>query len=180
MSIFSSVKKFIKFNLMKENGNSLESPNWTMELDYYNANAWYWMTKQGAFKVSVEIKQDEKEKIYLVTLKDINLDSPFLKDLKRYTVRQNELMSFYDEFRQEDIGNYTSEHLTGFEAYYNNEYRYEKLDKKDSCTYELYIQSLGFDNYEQYMLFIEKYPNALDEEDFNDFLNQTKVEEYEI
>lgn len=179
MSIFTQIKNFIKFNLMKENGNGLESPNWTMELKHYNSNAFYWCTRQGAFKVDVKIKQDEKEKVYLVTLKDINLDSPFLKDLKRYTIRQNELMSFYDEFRQEDIGNYTSEHLTGFEAYYNS-LKYEKLDKKDSCTYELYIQSLGFDNYEQYMLFIEKYPNLLDEEDFDNFLNQTRVEEYEI
>ena len=181
MSIFTQIKSFIKYNLMKENGTSNESPNWTMELKHYNSNAFCWCTKQGAFKVNVQIKQDENEKTYLVTLKDINIDSPFLKDLKRYTIRQNELMSFYDEFRQEDMGYYTSNELTGFNAYYN-ESKYEKLDRKDSCTYELYVQSLGFNNYEEYVVFKEKYPNLMDNEDeeFQKFLEQIRTEEYAI
>ena len=71
------------------------------------------------------------------------------------------VVTINDEFRDELIcKNYDKEF-------------YEYLDRADSCTFELFLNSKGFDTYEQYQLFTEKYPNlSFEDSEFTQFVNE--------
>ena len=59
----------------------------------------------------------------------------------------------------------------------NEKVFYEHLEKADSCTFELFLQSIGFNAFEDYLAFVEKYPledKEIDER-YRQFLNE-KVE----
>ena len=51
---------------------------------------------------------------------------------------------------------------------------YEYIEKADSCTFDLFLQSIGFNNFEEYLNYVEKYPledKDIDER-YREFLNR--------
>jgi len=122
-----------------------------------------WLCKQGVFKVEKLEKEDGK---YILHYKNMDTSSNFLKSTYEYLERKgligehknesitNKFGHIYSKYRQElECPNWSSEpDEYGYVANpFGKDNGFEKLDKADSCMFDLVIQELGYENYEDFV-----------------------------
>lgn len=120
---------------------------------FYPQNAITYLTSQGALKIAnVEVKPDEDwGKKYVIEFKDINLDAPFFRAIKKISINTSDIMEYNDKFRADDNKWYSNSNIVGYDAYYIDDTKYEKLEREDSCVFELFAQWLGYNNYQDFV-----------------------------
>ena len=153
----------------------------TFDCDYYPEKVITSFTKQKAFKVDrVDKKYMSDRYIYTIHYKDVYTESEALS--KAYNA-----LKAKEDYKHKK-GYYSNESVVQKFLHINDEYRdelecknyqkniYEYLDKADDCTFELFLASIGFDKYEDYLAYVEKYP--LEDKDidmrYREFLNSQK------
>lgn len=153
--------------------------------NFYPERIITYMTAQKAFKI-VNVKKYPIDNGYQFTIeyKDVYTGCDFLS-------RAYEALERREEYKHKK-GFYSTESVVNKFGHINDEYRdeltcknynkelYEHLEKADSCTFELFLQSIGFNTFEDYLAFVEKYPiedKDIDER-YRQFLNE-KVESRE-
>ena len=156
-NIFNTIKQMVKDNIKAEKDNSMfntEEYNDTIKvLGFYPQGAIKYLTSQGALKVAdVTVEPDDKwGKAYVIKFKDFDLDSPFFKSLKRRSINVSGIMEYNDEVRADDNRYMSNGNIVGYDAYYCDETKYEKLSREDSCVFELFAQWLGYENYQDFV-----------------------------
>lgn len=139
------------------------------------------MTKQKAFKVAKVNKMPINDGYrFTIEYKDVYTGCDFLS-------RAFEALERKEQWKHRK-GYYSNESVVNKFGHINDEFRdelicknyeednnlYEHLEKADSCTFDLFLQSIGFNNFEEYLKFVEKYP--LEDKDIDDryrkFLNE--------
>lgn len=155
MNYFKEIYNIVKNNLLVENFNYNSKYVFKREQKIESRGSYpqgviSYLTKQGALKIT-EVKIEPHIKggrNYVIKFDDVNLDSPFFKALKKMDNHDN--LKFNDEFRADDNKYFSNGNICGYDAYYMDESRYEKLERKDSCVFELFAQWLGFENYQDF------------------------------
>ena len=152
----------------------------------YPSDEIVWMTtKAKAFKVESVTKSEENgQKVYTIKYKDLNPTSQFLeKALEIAEIKQRKYakfhefehlaprqksLAYYDKYRVElDCPNVDYKSI-GLE--------YEMLDRADDCTFELFVQKFGWNNYTEFREFIES--STLETQDrINELFKQFKEAE---
>ena len=156
MNYFKQIFDIVKNNLLVENFNYNSKYVFERELKIeargkYPQAVISYLTNQGAIKIA-EVKIEPHYKggrNYIIEFKDVNLDAPFFKSLKKMDNHDN--LKFNDEFRADDNRYSSNGNIVGYDAYYIDESRYEKLSREDSCVFELFAQWLGYDNYQDFV-----------------------------
>ena len=142
-------------------------------IGYYPEKAIVWLTtKKKLFKVA-KITKSYNTRIhifdYTIEYKDFNEYSDFVAGaIDKFRHHQQEYLNkrkrenmpvtikfldYYDEHRQElECPNWSNEaDETGYRECPNNNREYEHLTREDNCTFELFCQWLGYDNYQDYI-----------------------------
>jgi hypothetical protein len=155
--------------------------------NFYPERIILFMTKQKAFKIAKVTKKPMNNGYqFTIEYKDVYTGCDFLS--KAFEALQRK-----EEYKHRK-GYYNNESVVNKFGHINDEYRdelicknfeegkdlYEHLEKADDCTFELFLQSIGFNNFEEYLAFVEKYP--LEDKDIDEryryFLNE-KIESRE-
>jgi len=150
--------------------------------NFYPEKVITYMTAQKAFKV-VNVSKYPVDNGYQFTIeyKDVCTSCDFLD-------RAYEALKAKEEYKRRKgyTGEYANESVVNKFGHINDEYRdeltcknynkdlYEHLEKADSCTFDLFLQSIGFNTFEEYLAFVEKYPledKDIDER-YREFLNR--------
>lgn len=157
----------------------------TFQNRFYPERIILFMTRQKAFKIT-KVKKEPVSNGYKFTIeyKDVWTGCDFLD-------RAYEALKAKEEWKHRK-GFYSNESVVNKFGHINDEYRdeltcknydkefYEHLEKADDCTFELFLQSIGFECFEEYLKYVEKYP--LEDKDIDEryrqFLND-KVESRE-
>lgn len=156
-NIFNTIRNLVKSQIKAEKSADLKytDPALTQLISKgrYPQGAIQYLTKQGALKVeSVKVEPDDEwGKCYVIKFKDINLDAPFFKGLKRSAIYVSEMMEYNDQVRADDNKYMSNGNIVGYDAYYIDDSKYEKLSREDSCVFEMFAQWLGHDNYQDFI-----------------------------
>lgn len=156
-NIFNLIRDMVKRQIRAEKSSDLKYIDIVTDsirsFGTYPQGAIKYLTGQGALKVeSVSVEPDDEwGKAYVIKFKDINLDAPFFKSLKRSSVYVSELMEYNDKNRADDNKYMSNGNIVGYEAYFVDETRYEKLSREDSCVFEMFAQWLGYNNYQDFI-----------------------------
>jgi hypothetical protein len=156
MNYFKQIFDIVKNNLLVENFNYNSKYVFEREMKIeargkYPQGVISYLTNQGALKIAnVKIEAHPKGgRNYVIEFTDVNLDSPFFRTLKKMDKKDN--LKFNDEFRADDNRYYSNGNIVGYDAYYCDETKYEKLSREDSCVFELFAQWLGYNNYQDFI-----------------------------
>lgn len=155
--VFSIIRNQIVFNeTQKLRGN--ETKNEFTVKYFYPEKVILWMTKKAkAFKVAkVTHGYDENGiRTYTIEYKDVNTYSPFLE--QRYSIEENKIIEYMKKHEFDYLP------VVEKSLAYNDKYRYElecpnyeyankeRIDKADSCTFELNIQQMGYESYKDFI-----------------------------
>lgn len=150
--------------------------------NFYPEKIIVYMTKQKAFKIC-KVTKEPADVGYKFTIeyKDVYTECDFLSE------GYNALKYRYE--RKKRKGYDSNESVVTKFLHINDTYRdelecknykktidefYEYLEKADSCTFELFIQSIGFNSFEDYLNYVEKYPleNKDIDERYREFINK--------
>ena len=149
---------------------------------FYPESVIVFMTKQKAFKIDKIVKVPvDKGYEYIVSYKDVCTSCDFLD-------RAYEALKAKEEYKTKR-GFYSNAPVSTKFLELNDIYRtelecknyiktgedfYEYLDKADSCTFEIFLQKIGFENYDSFAKYIESQPKSVSEiidEKYQEFLN---------
>ena len=135
----------------------------TFTNNFYPERIIVFMTKQKAFKVCKVSKMPiENGYKFTIEYKDVCTSCDFLD-------RAYEALKAKEEWKHRK-GYYSNESVVNKFGHINDEYRdeltcknynkdlYEHLEKADSCTFDLFLQSIGFNTFEEYLKYVETYP----------------------
>lgn len=189
-NIFNSIRNQIVFNeTQKLRGN--ESKNSFKVKGYYPEKIITWITmKAKAFKVAkVTCDFNNGVKEYTIQYKDINTSSEFIAlayEKEEYKILKYQRRHEFDHLSVVEKSLATNDKYRAELECPNFDYkRYgldnEYLDKADNCTFELFLQKIGFENYLAFAKYIEtttKDVSELIEEKYQEFL-KTEVETQE-
>lgn len=186
-NIFKQIKYLANKQITNNFGNAKFNQDglaWdSIKTRFYPQAQVMWLVKNNiAVLDSVKTDNDEKGKFYVIKFKEFNLDNPFFEREKKRTLPVSQLMAWNDEHRQEDERTYSQSRVDD-DYYYQDETRYEKLALEDNCTFEMFIQSLGYNSYRDFLLQHEndtkEFREIIDEE-YKEFLNEISTKEYEV
>lgn len=189
-NIFNSIRNQIVYNeTQKLRGN--ESKSSFKVKGYYPEKVITWITMQAkAFKIA-KVTADYNNGIreYTIQYKDLNTSSEFIApayEKEEYKILKYQRRHEFDHLSVVEKSLATNDKYRAELECPNFDYkRYgldnEYLDKADSCTFEMFIQKLGFNNYKDFAKYIEtqtKDVSELIEEKYQEFL-KTEVETQE-
>lgn len=180
-NIFNTIRNQIVYNeTQKLRGN--EAKNSFKIRGYYPEKIITWITmKAKAFKISkVTAEYNNGIRIYTIEYKDLNPASEFIApayEREEYKINKynkkhefdhlsivQKSLAINDKYRAElECPNFDYKRFG-----LDNEY----LEKADSCTFEMFIQKLGFDNYKDFARYIET-----QSKDVSEIINE-KYEEF--
>lgn len=137
-------KKFNLFQyIISQIGNNVKNgeENDTIEVSKFNnpTTVINVMVREGCFKV-YEIS--EKDNVYTIKYKDLNLNTNRLKHLLRWD-KSIDRLKLNDMLRYEDMRAYTTDALTEYDGAYTGD-NIEHLAYTDDCTFDLYAQMKGY------------------------------------
>jgi len=190
-NIFNIIRKQVVFNeTQKLRGNDNIRDTFTIR-GYYPEKIIAWITKKAkAFKIAkVSSDYDNGTRIYTIQYKDLNLYSEFLAQLyekEEYKILKYQRKHEFDNLSVVEKALATNDKYRAELDCPNFDYkRYgvdnEYLEKADSCVFEIFLQKLGFDNYNEFAKYIEtqnKDVSELIEEKYQEFL-KSEVENQE-
>lgn len=186
MNIFQIIRMLVNKQITNEYGNSKftnDGQDWTEYTVYQNPKfAVKWLKENGIADVEIKRKQTYYGCEYTIKLKDYNLDTEFFKREKKRTIPVSKLQSWYDEHRPDDDRTYSQSRVDD-EYYHQDETLYEKLALEDNCTFEMFLQSLGYNSYKDFLLKHEndtkEFREIIDEK-YKEFLEKNTAKDYEI
>jgi hypothetical protein len=154
---FAEILSIVKNNVLSEkfSGKYIneKKEQKITSIGFYPQGVITYLTRQGAFKVAnVSVEKDNYwGKKYVIEFKDVNLDAPFFRSIKKLSVNTSDRLEYNDQYRAEDNRYSSNGNIVGFDAYYCDDTKYEKLSREDSCVFELFAQWLGYNNYEDFI-----------------------------
>lgn len=193
-NFFKLIKSMVNRQISNEYGNAKynqDGLSWdSIKTRFYPQGQVMWLVKNNIATLdSVTVDKDTNGKYYVIKFKEFNLDNPFFKAEKRRTLLASQLRGYQDSeengkfANREDMQRSYSQSRVDDEYYVADETRYEKLSLEDNCTFELYLQKLGYNSYRDFILEHEndtqEFREILDE-DYRNFLEEISSKEYEI
>lgn len=195
-AIFNTIKNQLVKNEINDSKRVL-----TLQ-DFYPEKIIVWLTtKQKAFKVTKLNKYIKNgKKCFDIEYKDVLTSCDFLdtayeiakakkeKNIKKgYTSDESiatKFLKLNDIYRYElECPNWSaSSEEDGYKQCPFNNKEYEILDKADDCTFELFLQQLGYENYKDFISkheFDKKELFEIFDEEYKEFLNNLHTQEYE-
>lgn len=191
VNIFNSVRNQIVYNeTQKLRGN--ETTNSFKIKGYYPEKIITWMTmKAKAFKIAkVTTDYNNGVREYKIQYKDLNLASEFIApayEKEEYKILKYQRKHEFDHLSVVEKALATNDKYRAELECPNFDYKRfgidnEFLDKADSCTFEIFLQKIGFENYSAFAKYIETQPkdvSELIEEKYQEFLKyETENQEY--
>lgn len=195
-NIFNEIRNQLINNELFGNEKKLQFRN------EYPEGCIVWLCKnQKAFKVTGMKKFiHNSEKVYEISYEAVNTACDFLDVAyesakykrerairKGYTLNESprtKSLKINDMFRAElDCPNWSNKaDETGYKQCPYNDKEFEHLDKEDDCCFEIYLQQIGYDNYQDFIKkneFSTKEYMEIFEENYKEFLNNLHAKDYE-
>ncbi len=189
-NIFNIIRNQIVYNeSQKLRGN--ESNDSFKLRGYYPEKIITWITmKAKAFKIS-KVTSDYNNGLreYVIYYKDLNPASEFIApayEKEEYRIKKYQRKHEFDHLSVVQKSLATNDKYRAELECPNFDYKRfgidnEYLEKSDSCTFEIFLQKLGFENYSDFAKYIEtksKAVSELIEEKYQEFL-ESEIENQE-
>lgn len=160
MSIFQIIKSQILSNERNEEigflGNYNKCNSFVIKGKSYPQRAIVWLTDKKVFKVASvqELRDSNNRKIgFEITYKNLDIENEFFKFSQARTRRTKD---------SSDYRGYSSGRVD-VTSYWSDENKYEFLEPEDSCTIQLMLQAMGYENYREFALINEGTTSLMEE-----------------